>query len=134
MYSRQNRNHREEVSIELPRDYGGSVFYPFPTQQDSPLRSPTRNNREEEKTAAVCDKETKCKDEEDDCEKTESACEAPHPVPCPPKGTLRGLSGLFGGNIGLEELLLLGVIFLIFSDDDLRDNELLICLLLILFI
>lgn len=35
---------------------------------------------------------------------------------------------------GLEELLLLGVIFLIFSDEEKRDNELLISLLLIYFI
>lgn len=47
----------------------------------------------------------------------------------------RGLPGLSGlGDAGLEELLLLGVIFLIFSDEDHRDDELLICLLLILFI
>jgi hypothetical protein len=46
----------------------------------------------------------------------------------------RGLSSLFGGNIGLEELLLLGVIFLIFADENNRDSETLICLLLILFI
>ena len=72
-----------------------------------------------------------CREEEKCEEKIEcTACEPKEPQ----KPILGGLSGILGGNIGLEELLLLGVIFLIFSDDGLRDNELLICLLLILFI
>jgi hypothetical protein len=78
------------------------------------------------------------------CEKAEEReereeCPAPppdkkhcHEEARPP--ALAGLGSIFGGNIGLEELLLLGVIFLIFTDESLRDSELLICLLLILFI
>ncbi|MCQ2354923.1 MAG: hypothetical protein MJ102_07490 [Clostridia bacterium] len=50
-------------------------------------------------------------------------------------GGLTGLMGLSGlGDAGLEELLLLGVIFLLFSDDGCRDDDLLICLLLILLV
>ena len=116
MYSRQNRNPRTDVSVELPRDYSGSAFYPFPSIQggsESHSECPKPECREEDKR------------EESDCE----VCEAHPRAP-----VLGGLSGLFGGNLGLEELLLIGVIFLIFSDEGLRDNELLICLLLILFI
>jgi hypothetical protein len=57
--------------------------------------------------------------------------DAPHHVDAP---KIAGLGGLFGGEAGLEELLLLGVIFLLFSDSTHRDNELLIALLLILVI
>lgn len=124
MYSRQNRNPRAEVSVDLPRDYSGSAFYPFPSSIEQPLRNPTVNQREDEREE-VCEEKR-----EEECEKSVEVCSDP----CPPKGILQGLSGLLGGSIGLEELLLLGVIFLIFSDNDLRDNELLICLLLILFI
>ena len=118
MYSRQNRNPRADVSVELPRDYGGSAFYPFPSIQGgvgTPALQPEPECREEEKR--------------------EEACEVASCEPKPPSSPLLGgLSGFLGGNIGLEELLLLGVIFLIFTDGSLRDNELLICLLLILFI
>lgn len=124
MYSRQNRNPRAEVSVDLPRDYSGSAFYPFPSSIEQPLRNQTVNQREDEREE-VCEEKR-----EEECEKSVEVCSEP----CPPKGILQGLSGLLGGSIGLEELLLLGVIFLIFSDNDLRDNELLICLLLILFI
>ena len=124
MYSRQNRNPRAEVSVDLPRDYSGSAFYPFPSSIEQPLRNQTANQLEDEKEE-VCEEKR-----EEECEKSVEVCSEP----CPPKGILQGLSGLLGGSIGLEELLLLGVIFLIFSDNDLRDNELLICLLLILFI
>ena len=119
MYSRQNRNPRAEVSVDLPRDYSGSAFYPFPSSIEQPLRNPTVNQREDERVE-VCEEKR-----EEECEKSVEVCSEP----CPPKGILQGLSGLLGGSIGLEELLLLGVIFLIFSDNDLRDNELLICLL-----
>lgn len=124
MYSRQNRNPRAEVSVDLPRDYSGSAFYPFPSSIEQPLRNQTANQREDEK------EEEREEKREEECEKSVEVCTEPSP----PKGILQGLSGLLGGSIGLEELLLLGVIFLIFSDNDLRDNELLICLLLILFI
>ncbi|MBO5702228.1 MAG: hypothetical protein J6S71_07290 [Clostridia bacterium] len=120
MYSRQNRNPRADVSVDLPRDYSGSAFSPFqnfPPEPHAECHEP--EHREE------CREEEKC---EEKCEC--AVCEQKPPQ----SSLLGGLSGLLGGNIGLEELLLLGVIFLIFSDDSLRDNELLICLLLILFI
>lgn len=131
MYSRQNRNPRADVSVDLPRDYSGSAFYPFPSSIEQPLRNPSQNTRDDEKPTECCDEEKKM---EEECEKNVEVCSESEPIPCQPKGILQGLSGLLGGSIGLEELLLLGVIFLIFSDNDLRDNELLICLLLILFI
>ena len=123
MYSRQQRNGREEIAVELPRDYSGNAFSPFPPRREQPA-CVTEIPRCEEKKEA------------DECEE--------HPIPtyterhspreeCRPP-VLAGLGSLFGGNIGIEELLLLGVIFLIFADESLRDSELLICLLLILFI
>ena len=121
MYSRQTRNGQTEVQVELPRDYSGNAFSPLP-----PIREPV------EACAKIEPKEEKCPEREEcpqksceiaECEKEKS-----------PSFGLSGLKGLLGGNIGLEELLLLGVIFLIFNDNELRDNELLICLLLILFI
>lgn len=120
MYSRQNRNPRVDVSVELPRDYRGNAFSTFQNYAPEPPEECHEPEHKEE-----------CHEEEKDQERCECAlCEQK-----PPKASLLGgLSGILGGNIGLEELLLLGVIFLIFSDDSLRDNELLICLLLILFI
>lgn len=121
MYSRQSRNGQGEVQVELPRDYSGNAFSPFP-----PIREPV------EACAKIEPKEEKSPEREEcppkPCRITECDREK-----SPPFG-LSGLKGLLGGNIGLEELLLLGVIFLIFNDNELRDNELLICLLLILFI
>ena len=125
MYSRQNRNPRAEVSVELPRDYSGSAFYPFPSIQNSQgaVEPPAECN--EPKAREECREEEKCR---------ESAECAVSETKAPRNSFLGSLPALLGGNIGLEELLLLGVIFLICSDDSLRDNELLICLLLILFI
>lgn len=139
MYSRQNRSGREEISVELPRDYSGNAFSPFPQYQEPPMRGPVRQPPCDRKREEECqEREESPKDEcvEKDCEKAEECCK-PEPIECPQNKNsfgLAGLKGIFGGNLGLEELLLLGVIFLIFTDDDLRDNELLICLLLILFI
>ncbi len=131
MYQRQNRN---EVSVELPRDYSGNAFSPF-SGREPPLRSPRQSSPpaptppppEPKPEEGICAPE-KC-----ECEKPERAedeCCRAEPMPL----KLGGLSGILGGNIGLEELLLLGVIFLIFADGSHRDSELLICLLLILFI
>ena len=122
MYSRQNRNPRADVSVELPRDYSGNAFYPFPSMKGSEEHPPECHQKEHREE---CREEEKC-EEKIEC----TACEPKEPQ----KPILDGLSCLLGGNIGLEELLLLGVIFLIFTDENLRDNELLICLLLILFI
>ncbi len=120
MYQRQNRN---EVSVELPRDYSGNAFAPF-SGREPPLREPRRSPPMPEQKPEECPKERECRE----CGNSET-CRA---EPIPPG--LGGLSSLLGGNIGLEELLLMGVIFLIFADNSHRDSELLICLLLILFI
>lgn len=158
MYSRQNRG-RGETMPDIPRDYSGNAFMPFPnpptptypsrrdegrrTERVETARVGERSEREEcLPSAEVCDttqsfeceREGECacsscqlaSTEERDCEDGELIRAS---VPSP-----RGLSSLFGGNIGLEELLLLGVIFLIFADEKNRDSETLICLLLILFI
>jgi hypothetical protein len=121
MYSRQNRNGQGDVQVELPRDYSGNAFTPF-----VPIREP------KEACAKIEAKEEKCPERE------ECPCSSVEPAECgkekSPSLGLSGLKGILGGNIGLEELLLLGVIFLIFTDNELRDSELLICLLLILFI
>ena len=120
MYSRQNRNPRADVSVELPRDYSGSAFSSFQNLVPEPPDECHEPEHKEE-----CPEEEKS-DQQREC----ALCEQNSPK----NSLLGGLSGILGGNIGLEELLLLGVIFLIFSDDSVRDNELLICLLLILFI
>ncbi len=117
MYQRQNRN---EVSVDLPRDYSGNAFSPF-GGREPPLRNPRQAPPPEPKPEE-CPRVPECSDKPEPC----------HAEPMPLK--LGGLSSLLGGNIGLEELLLLGVIFLIFADESHRDSELLICLLLILFI
>ena len=130
MYSRQQRNGREEISVELPRDYSGSTFSPFHPRRDPPVCATEMPRCEERREA------------EASCEKADvrEECTAPHPIEkhCPKEEThppaLEGLGSIFGGDIGIEELLLLGVIFLIFADESMRDSELLICLLLILFI
>ena len=121
MYSRQNRNSQGEVQVELPRDYSGSAFSHFP-----PIREPI------EACEKIEPRKEKASEREECIQGTPLGEEGEKE-----KGSISGLSGLkglLGGNIGMEELLLLGVIFLIFTDNDLRDNELLICLLLILFI
>lgn len=138
MYQRQNRN---EVSVELPRDYSGNAFAPF-GGRETPVREPCIASAPPPPPPPMPPSEKPEKQEEEcPCAAEECACERHddgagdkcRAEPMPPPG-LGGISGLLGGNIGLEELLLLGVIFLIFADDSHRDNELLICLLLILFI
>ncbi len=124
MYQRQNRN---EVSVDLPRDYSGNAFSPF-AGREPPLRAPRQSPPPPPEL-----KPEECPPERDECEKKEcdkAECCKAEPMPL----KLGGLSSILGGNIGLEELLLLGVIFLIFADNSHRDSELLICLLLILFI
>ncbi len=119
MYQRQNRN---EVSVDLPRDYSGNAFSPF-AGREPPLRAP----RQSPPPAPPEPLPEECPKKE---EHGQGECCKAEPMPL----KLGGLSSLLGGNIGLEELLLLGVIFLIFADSTHRDSELLICLLLILFI
>lgn len=139
MYSRQNRNGQGDVSVELPRDYSGNAFSSFSRNQEPMPRArmpfEPRPDREEE--CREKGEERKCPEPEKEDHECKEECRPEHDD-CHSQNSLlsglSGLKGLFGGNIGLEELLLLGVIFLIFSDNDLRDNELLICLLLILFI
>lgn len=130
MYSRQQRNGRDEIAVELPRDYSGNAFSPFPPRRDPPVCAsevPPCVERREEKSE--CEVKEECR--ANDCAPcSENECGSGEYRP----PVLSGLGNLFGGNIGLEELLLLGVIFLIFTDESLRDSELLICLLLILFI
>lgn len=130
VYSRQQRNGREEITVELPRDYSGNAFSPFPARPEPPVYA-TEVATCEERRADECIPEKREEYEESPVSiHHEEEC---HNRVCRPPA-LAGLGSLFGGNIGLEELLLLGVIFLIFTDESMRDGELLICLLLILFI
>ena len=130
MYSRQQRNGRDEIAVELPRDYSGNAFSPFSPRREPPVCAsevvPCEEKREEQ---CECEIKEECKEEHiGHCADGECCREDIRPP------VLSGIGNLFGGNVGLEELLLLGVIFLIFTDEGLRDSELLICLLLILFI
>ncbi len=124
MYSRPNRTNTHRGEVELPRDYRGNAFMPFP---DPPALAGIREENEQ-KRAQAKEEECPCCDE---CADTKE--EAVLPV-CPERPRISGFGGLFDGELGLEELLLLGVIFLLFSDSSHRDNELLIALLLILVI
>ena len=128
MYSRQNRS-GSEISVELPRDYSGNAFSPFSPRKEPPIRASEVPHCEEKREECVPHK----KDDRRECILPECAGKECDGEVCRPP-VLAGLGNLFGGNIGLEELLLLGIIFLIFADESLRDSELLICLLLILFI
>ena len=130
MYSRQQRNGREEIAVELPRDYSGNAFSPFPPRREPPVCATEITHCEEKRES-----ERVCEGTDEREDRPAPACVEKHPQreECRPP-MLAGLGSLFGGNIGLEELLLLGVIFLIFADESMRDSELLICLLLILFI
>lgn len=123
MYSRPNRRNTHHGEIELPRDYSGNAFMPFP---DPPVLAGIREENEQKRAreredAPVCD----------ECADTKEEAVLPA---CAERPKLSGLGGIFDGELGLEELLLLGVIFLLFSDSSHRDNELLIALLLILVI
>lgn len=134
MYSRQSRGGQQDIPVELPRDYSGNAFSPFVRVQGTPV-----NVRTNEKNEGMTECESAaCGPAEDDNVNTEcdevTEVEKCEPVQDCGTPSLGGIKSLLGGNIGLEELLLLGVIFLIFSDGELRDAELLICLLLILFI
>lgn len=145
MYSRQGRG-RELPDI--PRDYSGNAFVPFVGSQ-----APTYPTRKDERVYVECrdsacgcegcDREARgeCLPETercavgDGCEcKEDAVCAEQREDGCKKAPSLAGLSGLLGGSIGLEELLLLGVIFLLFADGERRDTETIICLLLILFI
>ena len=94
MYSRQNRSGQSEVKVELPRDYSGNAFSPFPPVRE-PIEACSKIERKEEK----CPEREECPPEPclpAECEKEKY-----------PSLGLSGLKGLLGGNIGLEELLLL---------------------------
>ena len=60
MYSRQNRNPRVDVSVELPRDYRGNAFSTFQNfAPEPPNECPEPEHKEE------CHEEEKC---EEKCE------------------------------------------------------------------
>ena len=126
MYSRPNRRNTHHGEVELPRDYRGNAFMPFP---DPPALAGIREENEQKKDKGKNENCGEC----DECLNCDEAQIDTLPI-CSKSPKLKGLDGLFGGDFGLEELLLLGVIFLLFSDSSHRDNELIIALLLILVI
>ena len=131
MYSRQNRDGRDDIRVEIPSDYSGNAFAPRFSQREH-AQCKAQKERDTDGNDKKTNESVREEKADERLEMTVNCMPSEHKrtPPC----SLNGLSGLLGGNIGLEELLLIGVIFLIFTDEGLRDNELIICLLLILFI
>lgn len=118
MYVRQSADGRRQRGLNIPANYSGSAFSSIseqpeqsePPANDSSEIADTQNTDAEVKTAAL-------------------------PLPAQGKETEAGLFRLFGsgtGGIGFEELLILGLVFLI-SQNDVKD-DLAFLLLLLLFV
>ena len=118
MYSRQNADARSARGLRIPSNYSGNAFF---TEADERQAEPeTADARDEpEKRVSIDDEQAV----------TASAQTKGNAVPS-------GISQLFGkgqsGGIGFEELLILGLVFLI-SQNDTKD-DLAFLLLLLLFI
>lgn len=152
MYSRRTSGRRtystDEDFSTLPPDYSGNAFGQFGIERmpetDTERKIPDLTPSDKDCTGArrIIDGnvpgteedggagETERIDIPERTERTESNTDGAIPTSVFPADKKPG--GL--SDAGLEELLLLGVIFLIFSDEEKRDNELLISLLLIYFI
>ena len=114
MYARQPPDSRSEGGLRLPGNYGGTAFRSEPVEPDPVIEEeplPSHSNRADDAISPT-------------------AAQA-----SPPEETVSVGSHLFsrgGGGIGFEELLILGLIFLI-SQNDTKD-DLTLLLLLLLFI
>lgn len=141
MYAK-NGDRRVPAGMTIPENYGGNAFAPraaeAPPQPPAPPSESGCECRREPPAPPCNDKEKKCSNEPPRCcecgdTPQEAPCTPTRPEPCgdrpsPPHGGFMNIS------IGTEELLLIGIMALIFFSGDDRDNELLICLLLVLLI
>ena len=122
MYSRQNADSRTSRGIRIPSNYGGSAF-----SADSVQDTPAADNGVPPQNTDAIEANARSEPVEQNPETDKNADSV---VPS-------GLSRLFGkgvssGGIGFEELLILGLVFLI-SQNDTKD-DLAFLLLLLLFI
>ena len=118
MYARQNSDSRPQKNINIPLNYSGNAFF---RSHDTEAAPPPPSEPTEEINAEVS------------CESSEVKT-SELPVFCEKEGKdSGGLFGLLGGGsrgIGFEELLILGLIFLISQNDSRDDLSLLLLLLL----
>lgn len=125
MYAK-NGDRRIPPGILIPENYGGNTFSPQPP-------SPPPRPPEPPPPAAECHT---CGDATKQPEGVKpqhcGKCDLP-PPPAPPLPRPHH-GGLMDISIGTEELLLIGVMALVFFGGEERDNELLICLLLVLLL
>ena len=117
MYARQNSDSRPQKNINIPLNYSGNAFFrshetgaaPPPLEPSEEINTEGSREGAEVKTSGL-------------------------PVFCEKEGKdSSGLFGLLGGGsrgIGFEELLILGLIFLISQNDSRDDLSLLLLLLL----
>ncbi len=116
MYARQNADSRPSRGLRIPSNYSGNAF------------------SAEAQTPRESDEAQQVPEDINETQKEEPPREAASPSEEPTAAV--GLSRLFGkgasGGIGFEELLILGLIFLI-SQNDTKD-DLAFLLLLLLFI
>ena len=117
MYSRQSSPRQHTSAWQIPRNYSGNAF----SSSDGEIfdSSPQAEKSPEQQEAAS---------------HTEPSAAASARVETERKGNLFGLSRQ-GGGIGIEELLILGLVLLISgSDEGEGNNDLAFLLLLLLFI
>ena len=160
MYSK-NGDKRVPPGIILPENYSGNAFI---KQDGTPSEQPRGNGGSGAQSAEdrgcatsgcgdrqMCETDTARKagperadDGDAGCGCRERPCGDAHGMPAVPECGCSdrapeakpgcGAPGFMNISIGTEELLLLGVMALVFFSGEHRDNELLICLLLILLI
>ncbi len=117
MYVRQTADGRRQRGLNIPANYSGSAFSPI-NEQPIPSVADTSENTDAPEKEAIEEPVTAVS------------------LPAEPKDNVgAGLFRLFGsgsGGIGFEELLILGLVFLI-SQNDVKD-DLAFLLLLLLFV
>lgn len=123
MYAK-NGDRRIPPGIVIPENYGGNTFSPQPPP---PPRPPEPPPGEACRTYGDATEQPACV-EPRPC----GECDPPPPPAPPPPRPPHG--GLMDISIGTEELLIIGIMALVFFGGEERDNELLICLLLVLLL
>ena len=137
MYAR-NGDRKIPAGITIPENYGGSAFVPPPDETAECGAEPARHCgscREDDAhdgadITSAPDRDAPC------CAPDNCGCKANNgkgDCDCPAERRDRPC-GIMNINIGAEELLLIGIMALVFFNGEARDNELLICLLLVLLI